>query len=77
MAAGRGHLKVVQWFYENSVPGDIAKAISDANDEGHGEVRCKLRRVQLPRCSSLGDYLLVILFDGSQYSSLRGRSLPR
>lgn len=42
MAAGRGHLLTVQWFYENSVPGDISKAIDAANEGGHAEVRGRL-----------------------------------
>lgn len=42
MAAGRGHLQTVLWFYENSVPGDISKAIDEANEGGHAEVRGRL-----------------------------------
>lgn len=39
MAAGRGHLSTVQWFYGNGIPGDIAKAIEKAQEGGHVEVR--------------------------------------
>ena len=38
MAAGRGHLEVVKWFYEENIPGDISKAIDQADEEGHVEV---------------------------------------
>lgn len=40
LAAGRGHLKTVQWFYDNSIQGDISKAIDDADEGGHDEVHC-------------------------------------
>lgn len=39
MAARRGHIKMVQWFYNNNIPADISKAINGANDGGHAEVR--------------------------------------
>lgn len=39
MAAGRGHLGTVQWFYSNGIPGDISKAIEKAQEGGHVEVR--------------------------------------
>ncbi|CAM9851515.1 unnamed protein product [Sphacelaria rigidula] len=38
MAAGRGHVKIVQWFYDNNMPSDIGKAMSRAQEEGHSEV---------------------------------------
>ncbi|CAN0278508.1 unnamed protein product, partial [Ectocarpus sp. 13 AM-2016] len=38
LAAGRGHLATVQWFYSNSVPGDISMAIDEAQKGGHKEV---------------------------------------
>ncbi|CAN0443581.1 unnamed protein product, partial [Laminaria digitata] len=38
MAAGSGHLSTVEWFYGNSIQGDIAKAIEAADEGGHAEV---------------------------------------
>lgn len=48
MAAGRGHMSTVEWFYGNSIPGDISKAIDEAQAGGHGEV-CPAR-VSHARC---------------------------
>lgn len=38
MAASRGHMSTVEWFYGNGFRGDISKAIDEAQAEGHVEV---------------------------------------